>query len=275
MPELPEVETVKRYLQKEIIGKQILKVKILYEKIIKTDIEAFKKNIINEHFIDVQRRGKFLIFELDHYYLVSHLRMEGKYFIKSIDAKIEKHEHIIFYLDDVTLRYHDTRKFGEMYLVAKGNLYADTPLAHIGIEPFDENLDGDFLLAQYKQNVPIKTLLLNQNILAGIGNIYADEILFKSTINPLTKGNELTVEDCNNIINNTKDILNKAIENGGTTIHSFTSSLGVIGHNQDNLLVHTKEGCPCPICGKRIIKTKVNGRGTYYCPNCQREKVCI
>lgn len=272
MPELPEVETVRRTLKKQILGKRINSIKILYAGIIATDVDSFQKNIIGEHFIDIDRRGKFLIFELDHYYLVSHLRMEGKFFIKSFDAKIEKHEHIIFYLDDITLRYHDTRKFGKMYLVSKANLYTDTPLSHIGLEPWDENLTGDYLLANYKNNTPVKTLLLNQDILTGIGNIYADEILFKSHINPNKKGKDLSLDDCNHIITYTREILSSAIEMGGTTIRSYTSSLGVIGHFQENLLVHNKEGENCSICGSTIIKTKVNGRGTYFCPTCQGEK---
>ena len=273
MPELPEVETVKNTLKKQILGKKIYRVDIFYDGIIATDVDLFKKNVIGEHFIDIKRRGKFLIFELDHYYLVSHLRMEGKYFIKPESDKKEKHEHVIFYLDDVTLRYHDTRKFGKMYLVSKANLYIETPLAHLGKEPWDDTLNSDYLLAQYHVNTPVKTLLLNQDILTGIGNIYADEILFMSHINPMKKGCNLTSGDCDNIINNTRKVLSSAIEMGGTTIRSYTSSLGVTGHFQGNLLVHNRVGEKCKECGSIIVKTKVNGRGTYYCPNCQNDLV--
>lgn len=269
MPELPEVETVKNTLKKQILGKRINKIKVLYDGIIATDVESFKKNIVGEHFLDITRRGKFLIFELDNYYLVSHLRMEGKYFIKPESDKIEKHEHVIFYLDDFTLRYHDTRKFGKMYLVSKANLYIDTPLAHIGLEPWDDNLTSSYLEAHYNQNTAIKTLLLNQDILTGIGNIYADEILFMSKINPMKKGKELTEKELNNIIINTREVLSRAISMGGTTIRSYTSSLGVTGHFQGELLVHNQDGKECKCCGSIIIKTKVNGRGTYYCPKCQ------
>ena len=274
MPELPEVETVKETLKKQILGKRINRIKVLYDGIIATDKDSFKKNIIGEHFIDITRRGKFLIFELDHYYLVSHLRMEGKYFIKPEKDKIEKHEHIIFYLDDCTLRYHDTRKFGKMYLVSKNNLYIETPLAHIGLEPWDNSLNSAYLEAHYNQNVAVKTLLLNQDIMTGIGNIYADEILFMSNINPMKKGKELSFDDCDRIISNTQKVLKSAIELGGTTIRSYTSSLGVTGHFQGNLQVHNREGEACKKCGSTIVKTKVNGRGTYYCPTCQGEK-CI
>ena len=274
MPELPEVETVKNTLKKQILGKRIKNIKILYDGIIATNHNDFK-NIIGQDIVDIKRRGKFLIFVLNDYYLVSHLRMEGKYFIKDKSMPIIKHEHIIFDLGDSELRYHDTRKFGRMYLVTKDKLYTDTPLNKLGLEPWEDSLNSLYLLDKFNCNIPIKTLLLDQSIITGIGNIYADEILFKARINPLRKGKDVTKEECDLIIKYTKEILEKAIENGGTTIKSFTSSLGVTGHFQGNLLVHNKDGERCPICNNIILKTKVNGRGTYYCPICQGDKVCI
>lgn len=269
MPELPEVETVKEKLKKELLNKRINKVNVLYDGIIATNLNDFKKNIVNEEIVDITRRGKFLIFELSNYYLVSHLRMEGKYFIKNTSDEINKHEHVIFYFDDFTLRYHDTRKFGKMYLVSKDKLYIDTPLSHIGLEPWDNKLTINYLKDKYGSNNHIKTLLLNQDIIAGIGNIYADEILFLSKINPNKRGIDLTNKDLDNIIKNTKIVLEQGIKNKGTTIHSFTS-LGVVGDNQNHLLVHTRVGMPCVNCGSKILKTRVNGRGTYYCPKCQK-----
>ena len=269
MPELPEVETVKNELKKKLLKKKINDINIFYDGIIATDLKSFKKNIVNETIIDIARRGKFLIFELDDYYLVSHLRMEGKYFIKSINDEISKHEHVIFYFDDFTLRYNDTRKFGKMYLVNKDKLYTDTPLAKLGYEPWDKDLNNQYLKDKFACNIAIKTLLLDQSIISGIGNIYADEILFLSQINPIKKGKDLNNKELDNIIVNTRKVLEQGIKNKGTTIHSF-SSLGEVGHNQDNLLVHTKEGLPCTICGAIIKKTKVNGRGTYFCPRCQK-----
>ena len=268
MPELPEVETVKNVLKKSLLGKTIKKVDIRYANIIETNLDDFKKNIINQKFIDIKRLGKYLIFELDNYYLVSHLRMEGKYFLKPETDKIEKHEHIIFYLDDITLRYHDTRKFGRMYLVDKDKLYTDTPLSHIGKEPSE--LTVDYLSNKLNRNKPIKTLLLDQDIIAGIGNIYADEICFFSKIHPKTLGSKLKDKDFKNIIKYTNEILNKAIDNGGTTIRSYTSSLGVTGHFQDYLMVHNRVGQNCKICNSVIVKTTVGGRGTYFCPKCEK-----
>ena len=269
MPELPEVETVKNTLKKQIIGKTIKKVDILYNGIIASNLNDFKKKIVNETFIDIKRVGKYLIFELNNYYLVSHLRMEGKFFIKKITDEIIKHEHVIFTLDDLSLRYHDTRKFGKMYLVDKDKLYIDTPLINIGKDPWDNNLNINYLKEKFNSSKHIKTLLLDQSIIAGIGNIYADEILFKSKINPNRYGKNLKDNDLLNIINYTREILSKSIEYGGTTIRSYTSSLGVIGHFQDYLMVHQRENEECRVCQSIIIKTKVNGRGTYYCPKCQ------
>ena len=269
MPELPEVETVRKTLKKQIIGKKITKVEIFYNGIIATNLYDFKKNLINQEFKDIKRIGKYLIFELSNYYLVSHLRMEGKYFIKNVDDEIIKHEHVIFTLDNLSLRYHDTRKFGKMYLVDKDKLFIDTPLSNIGKDPWDKSLNTSYLKDKFNNHKHIKTLLLDQSIISGIGNIYADEILFKSKINPKRLGKDLNDSDLLNIINNTKDILEKSIEYGGTTIRSYTSSLGVIGHFQDYLMVHQREHEKCKICQSIIIKTKVNGRGTYYCPKCQ------
>ena len=269
MPELPEVETVKEKLKKELLNKRINDVKVLYNGIIATDLDFFKNNIVNQKIKNITRRGKFLIFELTDFYLVSHLRMEGKYFIKNKDDEIVKHEHVIFYFDNFSLRYHDTRKFGKMYLVDKDKLYIDTPLSHLGLEPWDEKLDINYLKDKYNSNNHVKTLLLNQDVIAGIGNIYADEILFLSKINPNKKGKKLTDQELKNIIKNTKIVLEQGIKNKGTTIHSFTS-LGIIGENQNHLLVHTKVGLPCVNCGEIIQKTRVNGRGTYYCPKCQK-----
>lgn len=271
MPELPEVETVKETLKKKLLHEHILNIQILYDGIIATNIDEFKEKIINQEIIDINRIGKFLIMELNNYNLVIHLRMEGKFYIKDFNDSILKHEHVIFTLDHYSLRYHDTRKFGKMYLINKDELLSCYPINKLGLEPWNNELNISYLKDKLNKNIAIKTLLLDQSIICGIGNIYADEILFLSHINPLKKGYELNDKDCLNIINNTKTILEEAIKLGGTTIRSYTSSLGVTGRFQNKLMVHTKE--ICPICKTNILKIKVNGRGTYYCPNCQKGDV--
>ena len=269
MPELPEVETVKNTLKKQILKKQIKKAEVYWDKIIAIpNAEEFKKRIKGQKINDIERRGKFLIFVLDDYYLLSHLRMEGKYFIREENDPIEKHQHVIITFEDKTdLRYNDTRKFGKMYLIKKEEIKCKGPLIKLGLEPWDKNLNKTYLREKLKDK-PIKTELLDQSIIVGIGNIYADEILFLSKINPNTKAKNLSDKDLENIIENTKIILEKAIEYGGTTVKTYTSNEGVHGRFQTHLLVHTKE--ICPVCHEKIIKIKVGGRGTYYCPKCQK-----
>ncbi len=272
MPELPEVETVKNTLKKIVINKKINNVKINYKNIIEyPSSEEFIKNIINQTIIDMKRRGKWLMFELNDYFLLSHLRMEGRYFYKNKCDNHIKHEHVIFEFDDDTeLRYIDTRKFGRMYLLEKENIYNVKPLNELGYEPWDKELTVDYLKEKYKnKKLPIKTVILDQSIIVGIGNIYADEILFLSKINPLKKASLLNDIELNNIILYTKQVLDAAIKNGGTTIKSYESSEGVHGRFQQSLLVHNRDKEKCHVCSTTIIKTRIGGRGTYYCPNCQ------
>lgn len=275
MPELPEVETVRRSLLDLIIGKKIKSIDAYYERIIQSDVEEFKTLLINETFRDISRYGKFLIFILDHYIIVSHLRMEGKYFLKESQevAPKEKHEHIIFNFDDeTTLRYNDTRKFGVMILFKTNkveDVLKEEPLSKLGIEPISGELTIEYLKDKFKnKKEPIKSALLDQSIITGLGNIYADEVCFMSGLNPNKKACDLNTQELDSIIKSSKAVLEKAITLGGTTIKSFVSSHAVTGLFQNELLVHTKE--ICPKCGSKIIKIRVGGRGTYYCPCCQK-----
>ena len=273
MPELPEVETVKETLKRLVIGKKIIGVTVNYNNIIEyPNVQLFKKEIINQTINDIKRRGKWLLFDLDNYYLLSHLRMEGRYFYKNKNDEHLKHEHVIFnFSDETELRYLDSRKFGKMHLIEKKDAYNQKPLNELGLEPWDDNLTISYWKEKYKnKKLPIKTVILDQSIIVGIGNIYADEILFLSNINPLKKASLLNDDELLNIIKYTKEILEKAILNGGTTIRSYESSEGVHGKFQQNLLVHNRENENCPNCKNKIIKIKVGGRGTYYCPNCQK-----
>lgn len=273
MPELPEVETVKNGLKAKILHKKITNCKVLYEGIIAyPNKDKFINQIINQTINDIKRRGKFLMFELDEYYLISHLRMEGKYFIKEPNETLSKHDHIIFTLNNQEeLRYNDTRKFGKMHLVKKDELEL-TPISKLGLEPWDESLTKEYLKDKLNKKKAIKTLLLDQSIIVGIGNIYANEILFLSKIHPETQGCNLTNKNLQDIIDNTKKILANAIKSGGTTIHSYTAVDGITGRFQQELLVHGKKSEPCPTCKTEILKIVVNGRGTYYCPKCQKLK---
>ncbi len=270
MPELAEVETVRRVLKKDILHKKIIDINIYYPKMIENDINDFKKQLLNKEFIDIKRKGKYLLFETKDNILVSHLRMEGKYFIKQNDEEKGKHEHVKFTFDDNTsLRYEDVRKFGRMHLVQELN--EDSGVSKQGIEANDDNLNAEYLYSKiHNKNIPIKTLLLDQTIISGLGNIYANEVLYYAKVNPMKLGSKITKEECKLICEGSKKIIEKAILNGGTTIKSYTSSLGVTGHYQDFLKVHKKENESCEVCKSKIIKTKIGGRSTYFCENCQK-----
>lgn len=271
MPEIAEVETVRNTLKKQILHKKIKEVKILYPKIIESDIEDFKNILKDNEFIDILRKGKWLIFELKDHYLLSHLRMEGKYFIKNTSDEIVKHEHIIFsFTDNTDLRYHDTRKFGRMELIKKEELKTNIKIQKQGLEPNDSLLTKEYLIEKFKnKNIPIKTLLLDQTIISGLGNIYANEVLFLAKINPHKLGKNINLEEASGLVKSANIIIKQAIEMGGTTIKSYTSSLGVTGKFQTNLKVHKKENEPCSICKTPIKNEKIGGRSTYFCPKCQ------
>ena len=239
---------------------------------VESDLNEFKKELVGKTFNDILRKGKWLIFDLDGYYLISHLRMEGKFFIKPASDKVQVHEHVIFtFNDNSTLRYHDTRKFGRMKLVKKEEMKNCIEIQKQGYEPGDKNLTGDYLLQKFKgKRIPMKTMLLDQTIISGLGNIYVDEVLFRCNINPLKKPNDITLDEANNICKASDEIIKKAIECGGTTIRSYTSSLGVEGSYQKYLQVHRREGLKCNKCNSIIKRIVVNGRSTYYCPKCQK-----
>ena len=271
MPEIAEVETVRNTLKNRILNKKILDVKIYYKPIVLDNEKEIKENLINKEFIDIKRIGKWLLFETDTHYLLSHLRMEGKYFLKKQDDPLEKHEHVeILFEDGMSMRYHDTRKFGRMKLVKKEELYEFEGIKKQGIEPISDKLTKEYLFSKIsKKTLPIKTILLDQTIISGLGNIYADEVLFDAGISPFKRGKDITIEECEKIKNSSKKIITAAIKDGGTTIRSYTSSLGVTGRFQQHLMVHSKAGEFCSICGTKIEKSFVNGRSTYYCRLCQ------
>ena len=277
MPEIAEVETVRQVLRKRLLKRQIRNVNVIYDRIVESDLEEFKRLLPGMTFKEILRRGKWLIFDLGDYYLCSHLRMEGKYFLKKHDEKIDKHEHVIFELDDgFDLRYADVRKFGRMDLVKKELLNTVEGVCKQGREPIDNDLSTERLTKEYlyekihDKKLPLKELLLDQTIISGLGNIYADEVLFSAGLNPLLEGKRVSIDDCQRIIESANKIISKAILEGGTTIRSYTSSLGVIGNYQNYLMVHKREGEKCKVCGSIIERIKVGGRSTYFCPQCQK-----
>ena len=273
MPEKPEVITVTKKLEKRLKNRKITDIKVYYEPIIDyPSCEEFINQIKGQTMNSFSTRGKWIVIELDKDYLLVHLRMEGKFFFREKDVPIEKHHHVVFTIDNQEeLHFQDVRKFGRMKLIPKNRLYQMPPFTELGLEPWDNNLTAHYLREKLKnKTIPIKTALLDQSIITGIGNIYDDEILFLSKINPLIPANRLSEDQLQLIIKNTIITLDKAIREGGTTIRNYTSEEGITGLFQNHLYVHTRVGEACPHCGATIIKMKVNGRGTYYCPDCQK-----
>lgn len=269
MPELPEVETVRQTLKLKILNQTIRDVDIRYQQIIKHDLDDFKKTVIGQTIVDIKRKGKYIIFVLNHHVMIMHLRMEGKFFIKAHEA-YDKHEHVIFKFNSgLELRYHDVRKFGTIHLLNIDGYEKLYPMNALGDEPKDINA-SIFYKNIHTSKRPIKAVLLDQHIISGLGNIYVDETLFLARVHPTRLATSITKKEAYLLVDSAKQVLEKAIKLGGTTIRSYTSSLGVHGRFQNELNVHTRQGLLCPVCGNEIIKIKVAGRGSYVCTTCQK-----
>lgn len=271
MPELPEVETVRKTLINWCKDKVINDVDIYYKNVLTgIDFDTFKSKIINQKINDVDRFGKYLFFILDDYVLISHLRMEGKYFFTNDeDEYIKKHKIISFKLGNETLIYHDVRKFGKMKLVSKDKYMLDESIAKLGKEPFTITKE-ELYNKIHRLNKKIKQSLLDQSIISGLGNIYVDEVLFDSRISPNRSSKDITLKECEKIIQSSIKILNKSIELKGSTIATYHFNNNESGGFQNQHKVYGKKGSKCSACDSVIEKTTIGGRGTYYCPNCQK-----
>ncbi|WP_199624488.1 DNA-formamidopyrimidine glycosylase [Paenibacillus alkalitolerans] len=276
MPELPEVETVRRTLQRLVPGKTIRRVDVFLPRIVRrpAEPESFARALEGRTFTGVERRGKFLRFELDGLVLVSHLRMEGRYGLFPEDEPLEKHTHVVFaFTDGTQLRYRDVRQFGTMDLFSPGEEFIEGPLHKLGLEP----LSDEFTFEAFRNKLAgsetkIKPLLLNQERIVGIGNIYADEALFRAGIHPERSANALKLPELKRLYEAVKSTLTEAVEAGGSSVKSYVNGQGEQGSFQYSLKVYGRKAEPCSVCGTGIEKTVVGGRGTHYCPRCQPRK---
>jgi formamidopyrimidine-DNA glycosylase len=275
MPELPEVETVRRTLELLVIGKKIEGVSLFWPKMIKhpEDTEEFVQALRGQEILEMKRRGKFLIFYMNELSLVSHLRMEGKYGLYNEEDPVEKHTHVIFHFTDGTeLRYRDVRKFGTMHLFKKGEEILHRPLIQLGAEPFDKKFTVGYLQQKLKKTERIvKAALLDQSVMVGLGNIYVDEALFRAGIHPDRKAKSLTAEEVSGLHRMIIETLREAVKMGGSTIRSYVNSQGQMGMFQQNLFVYSRKDEECRVCGTPIEKKVSAGRGTHYCPRCQKQ----
>lgn len=268
MPELPEVQTVVQALNVSgIIGHTIKDVKIFYPKLVSKD---FVKKVKNKRITAITRRGKYIILHLNSSAIVVHLKMSG-HFLHSPKDIIEKHIHLYFLLDNKErLFFHDVRKFGRFYLV--DNL--ETFFQNIGPEPLSKAFtEKQFLERVDNRKKIIKALLLDQSFVAGIGNIYSDEILWLAKIHPKRRANSLNKAELKRLFLAIKAVLRKGIKNQGTTLGSSSSNFFSIdrriGGNQNFLKIYGRKNLPCMRCKTKIEKIRVNQRGTYFCPKCQ------
>lgn len=275
MPELPEVETVRRGLNELVRGQKIVAVRLNYERMIQSDLADFQQSLIGQTILDVKRRGKYLIFELGEKSMVSHLRMEGKYLLfPQNEVPENKHFHAFFdLLNDQTLVYQDVRKFGTMEVVVTADLDAFFSRKKIGPEP----TEADFDLKTFRHQLSgsqkkIKPYLLDQSLVAGLGNIYVDEVLWLAKIHPSEIARNLSPQKVAGLRKAIISVLAEGVKRGGSTIRSYKNALGLDGTMQNYLQVYGKTGQPCQRCGKPIAKYKLAGRGTHFCPNCQKLK---
>ncbi len=273
MPELPEVETVKRTLNRLVAGKTIERVTVYLPRIVQRpdDAEQFAALLKDQTIRRLERRGKFLRFMMDEIVLVSHLRMEGRYGLYAAGDPLEKHTHVVFHFTDGTeLRYKDVRQFGTMHLFAPGQDLAQPPLNKLGLEPLDESFTPQALRKRIgSRTTRIKPLLLNQEYIAGLGNIYVDEALFSAGIHPERTADSLTSREWKRLHEAIVTTLREAVDAGGSSIKSYVNGQGEMGMFQQRLQVYGRKSQPCYRCGQEVQKSVVGGRGTHYCPRCQ------
>lgn len=275
MPELPEVETVRKGLEHMVVGKEIVNIDVFWPRLIedKMALSEWKKAMSDQTIRQIGRRGKFLLFYLDKGVMTSHLRMEGKYYyIEEGDMRVDKHTHVIFHFKDGSaLLYHDVRKFGRFSYVPYEELESYFNHKKLGVEPLTEDfVENIFYSDLQKSASTIKALLLSQKIVVGLGNIYVDEVLFEARIHPQRPANSLTKDESSDLFVAINHVLLEAIRAGGSTIRSYKNTLGELGNFQQNLKVYGKQGDPCPRCQRPIEKIKLAQRGTHFCPVCQR-----
>lgn len=272
MPELPEVETVKNVLKPHLIGRTITAVTINNGSVVaRPTAEEFAVHLQGQTFTDFTRQGKFLTLHFESGdSVILHLRMTGCLTIEPQNTPYEKHTHIIFALDDGNdLQYEDIRRFGKFWYIERGTLDTFSGKDNIGIEPFDITLD--YIKAKFgKSKKSLKELLLDQSIIAGIGNIYSDEICFAAKILPEKSGCDLSEKELIRLCEIIPERLTYFISKNEITFEEYTLTKGKDYRNTPYLQVYGKNKKPCPICGETLIGKAIGGRSSVFCKNCQQ-----
>jgi formamidopyrimidine-DNA glycosylase len=275
MPELPEVETVvKSISQSKIFNKKILRAIVHFEKLIAGPLsKRFHIDVEGWAFVGCRRRGKYIILSLSSgKELVIHLRMTGKVLIENKNTPFHIHTRAVlqFENDEREFRYVDVRKFGRFYLVED----ADTFLNKLGFEPLEDFSEQEFIKRLAKSNRKIKALLLDQEFIAGVGNIYADEALYLAKIHPERKASSLSAKEAEQLLSAIREVLTLAIERGGSSLGeglgNFKNAYGAAGKNQNCFQVYQRTNLPCTRCKTPIQRIVISQRSTHFCPKCQR-----
>lgn len=273
MPELPEVETIRRVIEPQIKGLAIKDISVRRPEIIShPTANDFCDRLRGQSFCGAQRRGKFLILCLEQGdRVILHLRMTGCLLLTPADFPEEKHTHLIFHLNNGTeLRFSDTRRFGRFCLVPNGEDDTYSGVEKLGKEPFDADFSRDYLMERLgKRKKTVKECLLDQSVIAGIGNIYSDEILFAARISPSRPANTLDCEEWTRLAAAIPERLSFFIRKNAITPEEYLETKGRDYRNTPFLQVYGHEGDPCPVCGEPLCRTVIGGRSSTFCPCCQ------
>lgn len=273
MPELPEVETVRRTLLDWLPGRVIASVDVSLARIVKfPSVAEFISSLTGRSFCTIDRRGKYLLFRLSGgHTLVIHLRMTGQLRYSRAEDPVLKHTHVIFHLDNGhELRFTDMRQFGAMHLAPNEQISRVANMDKLGWEPLGHFPLKEFTALLGRRGTKIKNLLLDQTVIAGIGNIYADEGLFAAGIHPETAANQLTNEQIARLHAAVIKVLSAGVAMRGTSFSDYVDGLGQSGSFQHQLTVYGRKGEACPRCGHPIVRIKLAGRSAHFCPDCQR-----
>lgn len=272
MPELPEVEQVKNSLRPYILGKKIIDIVINVPRLIKSPTpELFIQELTGRTVTQLDRRGKYLVFTLDNgKLLVIHLRMTGALIYKSAPTEPVDKPRIIFTLSAGILYYCDTRTLGTLDLITPAEIKRIKCLSTLGPEPIGADFTLEYLIKQFQSKKRLlKAALLDQSVIAGLGNIYVDEAMAMAHLHPKRRTDTLSQEQIQALHSAVKQVIDQGIANKGTTFRDYKDADGNQGGNQNFLLVYGKQGQPCKFCGAPLVYEKIAGRGTVYCPRCQ------
>jgi len=270
MPELPEVETTRRGLAPYVVGRSIARVEVREPRLRWPVAKTLPRTLAAARINSLERRGKYLLFRTDAGTLLVHLGMSGSLRFLPSPAPPSTHDHIdVHFTEGGLLRFNDPRRFGSFVLTEKPE--AHPLLKSLGPEPLGAEFDADYLAAtSRKRRVAIKQHLMNANVVVGIGNIYANEALFRAGIHPLRAAGRIARARFEPLVAAARDVLRNAIDEGGTTLRNFVGGDGKPGYFRGSLRVYERDGLPCVTCGTAIERRVLGQRATYYCRRCQR-----